>query len=66
MKKLYTVTARVVVIKDIEISAESLEDAVEQSKSLQETDFVDVGKDGCNDGSIRIISVSVPNAWNVD
>ena len=61
----YLVTARIVIISDVEVNANSFEEAVEQSKLLTETDFVTVDGE-FNDGSIRIVSIGQPNAWKTD
>ena len=55
--KRFDVTARMVLLASITIEAESLEDAVQQSKELKEVDFVKF-KDQFVDGSITIGSVS--------
>ena len=63
--RTFNVTARIVIISDVEVEASSFEEAVEKSKSLKETDFVTVDGE-YNDGSIRIVSVSKPGAWSTD
>ena len=63
--KQYEVTARMIIVASHTINAESLEDAVEQSKSMKEVDFIKV-KGSFIDGSIRISGVSRTNYWNTE
>lgn len=67
VKKLnrFDVTARMVLLASITIEAESLEDAVLQSKELKEVDFVKF-KDQFIDGSITIGSVSKSDYFNTE
>jgi len=51
--KPYTVCAKVVVETDVVIDAESLEDAIDRSKSLIIQDFIKI-KGNYNDGSLTI------------
>jgi hypothetical protein len=63
--KTFTITARVVVISDVEIEADSYEAAVVKAKDLEVTDLVTV--DGSyNEGSIRIASINQAGVWAVD
>lgn len=66
-KKLdsFDVNARLVIIAGITIKAESYEDALEQSKTLRETDFVKVLGE-FNDGSLEIGSIAKANYWRTD
>lgn len=54
--KTFNVTARLGLEVNIEISASSLEDAVQKSKNLTHTDFVDILGD-FNDGEMKINGV---------
>lgn len=63
--KKYNVTARIVAIVEIPISANSYEEAVEKSKTLRETDFITIDGE-YNDGSIRIASISADGVWETD
>jgi len=63
--KRFDVTARMVLLASITIEAESLEDAVQQSKELKEVDFVKF-KDQFMDGSITIGSVSKSGYFDID
>lgn len=61
-RKYFSVTARVVSINSIDITADSLEDAVTKSKELKSEQFVkDLGD--ALDGSFSIIQVSESGAW---
>jgi hypothetical protein len=61
----YQVTARLVVLASIDVKAESFEDALEQSKTLRETDFVKF-KGEFLDGSMKIGQVCVNKYWDTD
>lgn len=63
--KQYEVTARMLILASITINAESLEDAVEQSKDMKEIDFIKF-KGIFMDGSIRISGVSRTNYWDTE
>lgn len=63
--KRFDVVARMVLLASITIEAESLEDAVQQSKELKEVDFVKF-KDLFMDGSITIGSVSKSGYFDID
>ena len=63
--RAFTVTARIVIITEVAIDATSFEEAAEKAKDLKETDFVTIDGE-YNDGSIRIVSISKPNAWETD
>jgi hypothetical protein len=63
--KRFDVTARMVLLASITIEAESLEDAVQQSKELKEVDFVKF-KDQFVDGSITIGSVSKSDYFDTE
>lgn len=55
-KKTYYITAKLLLEVGINISADSLEDAVQQSKTLKELDFVKILGD-YNDGNMKINGV---------
>ena len=63
--KQYEVTARMLILASITINAESLEDAVEQSKDMKEIDFIKF-KGSFIDGSIRISGVSLERCWDTE
>ena len=63
--KKYEVAARMLILASITINAESLEDAVEQSKDMKEIDFIKF-KGIFMDGSIRISGVSRTNYWDTE
>lgn len=63
--KQYEVTARMLILASITINAESLEDAVEQSKDMEEIDFIKF-KGSFIDGSIRISGVSLTRCWDTE
>lgn len=63
--KQYEVTARMLILASITINAESLEDAVEHSKVMEEIDFIKF-KGSFIDGSIRISGVSRTNYWDTE
>ena len=62
--KAFDVTARLVLMVQTTIKAESMEDAVQQSKEMQETDFVTIPE--FLDGSIVITGVSKAGAWKTE
>lgn len=53
---LYTVQAKLDLFVSIEVRAQSLADALEQSKTLKETDFVEIGGEFI-DGSMEVTGV---------
>lgn len=55
-KKTYNVTAKLLLEVNIQISANSLEDAVNESKTLRETDFVKILGD-YNNGDMKVNGV---------
>jgi hypothetical protein len=61
----FSVTARIVIISEIEVTADSFEEAVTKAKALKETDFVTVDGDH-HDSSISLVSINKLHAWNVD
>ena len=63
--RAFHVTARIVIISGIAIDAASFEEASEKAKALKEADFITVDGE-YHDGSIRIVSVSKPDAWATD
>lgn len=63
--KTYEVTGRMVLVVSISIKAYSLADAVEQSKELQEKDFVAFEGDYM-DGSLAIAGVTNSDSWNTE
>ena len=63
--KKFDVTARMVLMVQHTIKAESFEDALLQSKSMTEIDFVDFKGDFI-DGSIAITGVSREGSWNTE
>jgi hypothetical protein len=63
--KTYEVTGRLVLVVSISIKADSLADAVEQSKELQERDFVAFEGDFM-DGSLAIAGVTKSGCWNTE
>ncbi len=56
-RKRYTVQARLDLLVTTEVLAESLEDAVEQTKKLGEHDFVDIPEGQYQEGSYTITGV---------
>lgn len=54
--KSFNVTAKLNITCNIDIKAESLEDAIEQARTLGETDFVDILGDFI-DGNMYVIGV---------
>jgi hypothetical protein len=63
--KCFEVQARLVLITSISIGADSLEDAVEQSKDLQENNFIKFKGDYL-DGSYKITGVFERGAWETE
>lgn len=63
--KTYQVTARLALMVSTEISAESLEDAAIQAKTMKEADFVEVLGE-FQDGNIFIQGVSDNEQWSTD
>lgn len=63
--KKFEVTARMVLLVKHTIKAESFEDALLQSRSMREVDFVDF-KGDFMDGSIAIAGVSREDSWNTE
>ena len=61
--KQYDITARMIIVASHTINAESMEDAIEQSKELREVDFVKFKGDFL-DGSIRITGVNRTGVWD--
>lgn len=64
--KAFDVTARLVLMVQTTIKAESLADAVEDAKSLREVDFVTILPNEFMDGSIRITGVNKGGAWQTE
>ena len=62
--KAFDVTARLVLMVSTTIKAESMADAVEQSKDMRETDFVTIPE--FIEGSIAITGVSKAGAWKTE
>ena len=62
--KAFDITARLVLMVSTTIKAESMEDAVQQSKGMCETDFVTIPE--FMDGSIAITGVSKSGAWKTE
>jgi hypothetical protein len=62
--KAFDVTARLVLMVQTTIKAESMEDALVQSKEMQEKDFVTIPE--FLDGSIVITGVSKAGAWKTE
>ena len=56
-RKRYTVQAKLDLFVSTEILAESLEDAVQQSKKLTEHDFVTIPQGDYIDGSMEVTGV---------
>ena len=54
--KTYTIQAKLDLLVGITIKANSLEDALEQSKKLIETDFVTISEDFI-DGSLEVTGI---------
>jgi hypothetical protein len=63
--KTFDITGRLKLMVQVTIKADSLEDALAQSKSLAEKDFVSF-KGEFMDGSLAIIGVSTSGSWNVN
>ena len=63
--KQYDVTARMILLVQHTIKAESLVDALEQSRGMNEQDFVKF-KGEYVDGSIKITGVSKSGSWDTD
>lgn len=63
--KTFNVQARLVICISTSVKAESMADAIEQSASLHECDFVNF-PDGYDDGSIKIIGVYEDNAFKTE
>lgn len=61
----FQVTARIVSIVSIDVTAESLEAAVAKSKDFDYDDFITVDGDLC-DGSFQVVGVSQNESWNTD
>jgi hypothetical protein len=64
-EKVFTITARVVIIKDLDIKADTFEKALEEAQKLSESDFVSYEGSPLY-SSIRIVSISSPDAWQVE
>ena len=62
--KQFDVTGRLELMVQVTIKAESLADALEQSRHLAEKHFVSF-KGECMDGSLAITGVSKTGAWDV-
>jgi hypothetical protein len=63
----FDIQARLILIVETSIKAEDMADAVEQSKTMKETDFVKFERgDSFCDGSIKIIGVRKSDTWDVD
>ena len=63
--KKFDVNARLLLLAGVTIAAESFEDALEQAKTLRETDFVKFKGDFV-DGSISIQNVSRSEYWSTE
>lgn len=63
--KKFDVTARMVLMVQHTIKAESFEDALLQSQAMHETDFVDF-KGDFMDGTMAITGVSREGSWNTE
>lgn len=61
----FNVTARVVVIAEVPVVADTFEMAVEKAKALKVSDFVTVEGEHM-DNSLRLVSIGVPDSWNTD
>lgn len=63
--KKFDVTARILLMVQSTIKAESFEDALVQSREMQEKDFVDF-KGEFLDGTVVITGVSREGSWNTE
>jgi hypothetical protein len=63
--KVFNVTGRLSLIVQIDIKADSFEDALAQSTELKEQDFITINGDFM-DGKISIVGVQKDQAWDLD
>ena len=63
--KSFNVQARMIIVAGITIQAETFEEAVAESKTLDVLDFVKIKDEHC-DSSIVISSISKPRYWDTD
>ena len=63
--KIFNVTGRLSLIVQIDVKAESLEDAIAQSAALKEQDFVAFEGDFM-DGKLSIVGVQNDQAWSLE
>ena len=64
-RRKFQATARLELIVTTGFYAESLEDALRESRTLREHDFVKIPDGEYQDGTMRIISVTEDNAWQI-
>lgn len=62
-KKTFDIRARIVEIISLTVEADNFQEALEKSKTLDESDFRERTTD---DGSFRIIGIDETNGWNTD
>lgn len=63
--KKFQVTGRLILIVSVGIEAASYEEAVAESKTMRETDFVKIKGEFC-DGSLAIASISSHPMWDTE
>ena len=63
--KIFNVTGRLSLIVQIDVKAESFEDALAQSVALREQDFVAVTGEFM-DGKLSIVGVQKDQAWDLE
>lgn len=61
----FNVTARIVTLASVEITAENFEAALAKANALKDDDFVSVNGD-CVDGSVTLVSITDDKAWTTD
>lgn len=62
-KKTFDVRARIVNIISLTVEADTFQEALEKSKTLNESHFREQTAD---DGSFRVIGIDETNGWNTD
>lgn len=63
--KNFQITGRLILIVGINVKAESYEDAVAESKTLREADFVKIKGEFC-DGSLSVVSIAKDPIWDTE
>jgi hypothetical protein len=61
----FTITAKLTLLADVTIKAESYEDAIARSKDLRESDFVSF-KGEFIDGKMEVVNIARDHYWDLE